>query len=125
MAASGSTSCFAGEIGQARVEVGVAGDGLAPHGVVAVFQAQRGFAVGEKAGGDGGAARPDVFGEREIAVDERNLCGIEREKALIHHAMKFGAIGALEIFVDDDAHGAIGEAFDGGLLGEHGERGKD
>ena len=57
------------------------------------------------------------------AIDELNaFIGVARQNLLVHHAPEISAIRALQVFIDDDAHGAMGLPFDQWLLSGRRER---
>src|SRR5437870_3660220 len=49
-------------------------------------------------------------------MNEGGFIGVARQNLLVHHAPEIRAIRALQVFIDEDAHGALGLPFDQWLL---------
>jgi hypothetical protein len=48
-----------------------------------------------------------VFRQGKIAMHERHFTAVLRQQLFDHHALEGGAIGALQVFVNHRAHGAV------------------
>jgi hypothetical protein len=85
--------------------------GLIAHRLLAPQDRERHALLLKEPRGHGGRPGPLVLRQRKIAMLESHFRAIARQQFLIEHHPEIGAVRALQVFIDDHAHRAVGLAF--------------
>jgi hypothetical protein len=80
--------------------------------VPAVGQTELRFHAGKIVRRNGGPARPRMFGQRKITMNECDCFAEPRQDFFVHHAAEGRAIRAFEVFIDHHPDSAVLTALD-------------